>query len=115
LAAAILLYSRAAASLMHRDQAIGTGLIAAGVAGILVYCWLVFFTPPPWDVLVLKITAFIAVAAILGVLAWVGYALATTPPPKPIEEIEREVQKALEEIERQMKESSGGSQTPPSP
>jgi predicted DNA-binding transcriptional regulator len=100
---------------MHRDKAIGTGLIAAGVAGILAYCWLVFFTPPPWDVLVLKITAFIAVAAILGVLAWVGYALATTPPPKPIEEIEREVQKALEEIERQMKEGSSGSQTPPGP
>jgi len=34
----------------------------------------------------------------------VGYALATTPPPKPIEEIEKEVQKALEEIEKQLKE-----------
>ncbi len=43
-----------------------------------------------------------AVAAVLGILAWVGYALATTPPPKPIEEIEKEVQKALEEIEKTM-------------
>jgi hypothetical protein len=42
----------------------------------------------------------VAVAAVLGILAWVGYALATTPPPKPIEEIEKEVQKALEEIEK---------------
>ena len=41
-----------------------------------------------------------AVAAVFGILAWVGYALATTPPPKPIEEIEKEVQKALEEIEK---------------
>jgi predicted DNA-binding transcriptional regulator len=46
----------------------------------------------------------VAVAAVLGILAWVGYALATTPPPKPIEEIEKEVQKALEEIEKQLKE-----------
>jgi len=36
--------------------------------------------------------------AVVAVLAWVGYALATTPP-KPIEEVEKEVQKALEEIE----------------
>jgi predicted DNA-binding transcriptional regulator len=41
----------------------------------------------------------VAVAAVLGILAWAGYALATTPP-KPIEEIEKEVQKALEEIEK---------------
>ncbi len=40
-----------------------------------------------------------AVAAVLGILAWVGYALVTTSPPKLIEEIEKEVQKALEEIE----------------
>jgi len=40
------------------------------------------------------------VAAVLGILAWDGYALATTPPQKPSEEIEKEVQKALEEIEK---------------
>jgi len=64
----------------------------------LLYGWLVFFSP--WQVLILQLTAFVAVAAVLGILAWVGYALATTPPPKPIEEIEKEVQKALEEIEK---------------
>jgi predicted DNA-binding transcriptional regulator len=36
----------------------------------------------------------------LGILAWVGYALATTLPPKFIEEIEKEVHKALEETEK---------------
>ncbi|MGC8994648.1 MAG: transcriptional regulator [Pyrobaculum sp.] len=89
---------------MHRDKAIGVGLVAVGVVGILLYGWLVFFSP--WQMLILQLTAFVAVAAVLGILAWVGYALATTPPPKPIEEIEREVQKALEEIERQMREES---------
>jgi predicted DNA-binding transcriptional regulator len=70
----------------------------------LLYGWLVFFSP--WQVLILQLTAFVAVAAVLGILAWVGYALATTPPPKPIEEIEKEVQKALEEIEKQLKEEA---------
>jgi predicted DNA-binding transcriptional regulator len=87
---------------MHRDKVIGVGLMAVGVIGILLYGWLVFFSP--WQVFILQLTAFVAVAAVLGILAWVGYALATTPPPKPIEEIEKEVQKALEEIEKQLKE-----------
>jgi len=82
---------------MSRDRAVGVGLIAVGVVGILVYGWLVFFSP--WQVLILQLTVFVAVAAVFGVLTWVGYALATTPPPKPIEEIEKEVQRALEEIE----------------
>jgi predicted DNA-binding transcriptional regulator len=89
---------------MHRDKAIGIGLMAVGVIGILLYGWLVFFSP--WQVFILQLTAFVAVAAVLGILAWVGYALATTPPPKPIEEIEKEVQKALEEIEKQLKEEA---------
>ncbi len=89
---------------MHRDKAIGAGLMAVGVIGILLYGWLVFFSP--WQILILQLTAFVAVAAVLGILAWVGYALATTPPPKPIEEIEKEVQKALEEIEKQLKEEA---------
>lgn len=89
---------------MHRDKVVGLALMAIGVAGILIYGWLVFLSP--WQFLILQLTAFIAVVAVLGILAWVGYALATTPPPKPIEEIERKIQKALEEIERQMKEES---------
>jgi predicted DNA-binding transcriptional regulator len=85
---------------MNRDRAIGVGLVAVGAIGILLYGWLVFFSP--WQVLILQLTAFVAVAAVFGILAWVGYALITTPPPKPIEEIEKEVQKALEEIEKTM-------------
>ncbi|MFZ8839464.1 MAG: transcriptional regulator, partial [Pyrobaculum sp.] len=59
---------------MHRDKAIGVSLMAVGVIGILLYGWLVFFSP--WQVLILQLTAFVAVAAVLGILAWVGYALA---------------------------------------
>jgi len=47
----------------------------------------------------LQITGFIAVAGVFGVLAWIGYTLVTTPPPKPIEEVEKELEEELKEIE----------------
>jgi predicted DNA-binding transcriptional regulator len=53
----------------------------------------------------LQLTGFIAVGAVLGILAWIGYTLATTPPPKPIEEIEKEIEGELKKIEG---ESKGG-------
>ncbi len=65
-------------------------MLAAAVAGILIYGWIVFFTA--WSILLLQITGFVAVALVLGILAWIGYTLATTPPPKPIEEIEKELE-----------------------
>jgi predicted DNA-binding transcriptional regulator len=64
------------------------------IAVIIVYAWILFFTE--WSVLLMQITLMIAVAGILGILAWIGYTLATTPPPKPVEEIEKEL-KNLEE------------------
>jgi predicted DNA-binding transcriptional regulator len=49
--------------------------------------------------LMLQLTGFIAVGAVLGILAWIGYTLATTPPPKPIEDIEKELEKSEEKPE----------------
>jgi predicted DNA-binding transcriptional regulator len=40
------------------------------------------------------------VAAVGLIVAWIGYTLATTPPPKPIEEIEKEIEKEMKEIEK---------------
>jgi predicted DNA-binding transcriptional regulator len=37
--------------------------------------------------LTIKISAFIAVAAILMIIAWIGYTMATTPPPTPLEDL----------------------------
>lgn len=94
------------------DRVIGVLLTAAGIAGIVVYGWLIFFTA--WSILVMQITAFIAVAAVLGILAWIGYTLATTPPPKPIEEIEKEVEEELKKLEQEMgKEERGEGQAQP--
>jgi len=76
---------------MSRDQAIGALLCVGSILGILAYGWLVFTSE--WAMLILQLTGFIAVAAVLGILSWIGYTLATTPPPKPIEEIEKELEK----------------------
>ncbi|MFZ8793387.1 MAG: transcriptional regulator, partial [Acidilobaceae archaeon] len=41
-----------------------------------------------------------------GILAWIGYTLATTPPPKPIEEIEKEIEEELKKLEKEMAETT---------
>ena len=83
---------------MSRDQAIGTAILAESIGGILIYFYLVFLSS--WILLIMQLTAFIAVAGVLGILAWIGYTLATTPPPKPIEEIERELETEKKEAEK---------------
>ena len=90
---------------MNRDQIIGTLIFAVSVIGIIIYGWILFFTE--WTILLLQITGFVAVAAILGILAWIGYTLATTPPPKPIEEIEKELEGELKKLEEETKKPSG--------
>ena len=83
---------------MSRDQAIGAAILAGSIGGILIYFYLVFLSS--WILLIMQLTAFIAVAGVLGILAWIGYTLATTPPPKPIEEIERELETEKKEAEK---------------
>ncbi|MEM3713010.1 MAG: transcriptional regulator [Thermoproteota archaeon] len=80
---------------MTKDQALGLLLFLGSVVGAVLYLWLLFLSP--WQMLVLQITAFVAVGFILFILGWIGYTLATTPPPKPIEEIEKEIESAKEE------------------
>lgn len=68
---------------------IGLVLLVAGVFGILLYGWLVFLTQ--WSMVVLQLTGFVAITAILAIVSWIGYTMATTPPPKPIEDVESEL------------------------
>ncbi len=83
---------------MGKDQAVGALLLIAGVLGIVVYAYLVFLTE--YALLVLKLTGFVAVGGVLAILAWIGYTLATTPPPKPIEDIEKEIEQELKKEEK---------------
>lgn len=68
---------------MEKDQAIGALILIVSILVIFVYGWLLFFTI--WELIILKITVFVALTLILAILAWIGWTMATTPPPKPIE------------------------------
>jgi predicted DNA-binding transcriptional regulator len=66
---------------MNKDQAIGAIMLLVSVVGIAVYAWLLY----AYSIVVLQVTAFIAVAAILVIAAWIGWTMATTPPPAPLD------------------------------
>jgi hypothetical protein len=61
----------------------GILLLITGIAGIIIYGYLVFFYENP--TLILSITAFVGVALILAIVGWIGYTMATTPPPEPLD------------------------------
>ena len=58
--------------------------MAISIIVFIAYVYLVLATP--FGVLVLEITVIVAVAALLAVLAWIGYAMTTTPRPYENEE-----------------------------
>lgn len=68
---------------MANDRVIGGAIFGGSILGIIVYGLLIFY----WPLLVLEITAFVAVLVLLAILAWIGYTMATTPPPEPITDI----------------------------
>ena len=78
---------------MNKDRIIGLLILIGSILGII-YAWLLFFISP---IIIIQITLFIAVSAILAILSWIGYTLATTPSPKAIEEIEKELEEAKNE------------------
>jgi len=47
---------------------------------------------------IIAIPVFIAFVAVLFIGAWIGWTMATTPPPKPIEEITTEIEEKKEEM-----------------
>ena len=65
------------------DRVLGAGILLGSLLGVACYFWLVFLSPWAW--LIVQLSAFLAVAAVLVILAWIGYTLATTPPPEPLE------------------------------
>jgi len=89
---------------MNRDKVIGSLLVTISVVVIIAYVLIMFFPPLAGaDILLLKITGTVGVAAVFGILGWIGYTLATTPPPKPIEEIEKELEEELKKLEKELK------------
>ncbi|MCS7117009.1 MAG: transcriptional regulator [Nitrososphaerota archaeon] len=79
---------------MHKDQVIGVLILIGSIIGIVIYGLLIYY----WPLIVLQITAFLALAVLLGIVAWIGWTMATTPPPAPLEtELKTEATTASEE------------------
>jgi len=70
---------------MSKDQVLGAGILVGSLLGVTLYLYLIFLSI--WDTLTIKLSAFAAVTAVLLILAWIGYTLATTPPLAPIEDL----------------------------
>ena len=66
------------------DKALGAVILAGSILGIIVYGGLLIYLP----LLVLEISAFLAVALLAGILGWIGWTMATTPPPEPLPDLQ---------------------------
>jgi predicted DNA-binding transcriptional regulator len=95
--------------MVSKDQSIGGIIfILCAIVGIVYFVTLVY---PQWlsifgvqatwisdaQFWVIAIPVLIAFIGIMGIGAWIGWTMATTPPPKPIEEITAEIEEKKEE------------------
>ncbi len=97
--------------MVSKDQGIGGAILAVCVIVAIGFLVLVIFpaqvvglfktvtsstgTDTRLDVVLVLVS--IAFVAILAIGAWIGWTMATTPPPKPIEEITTEIEEKKEE------------------
>jgi predicted DNA-binding transcriptional regulator len=101
---------------VSKDQAIGGLIFIVCIVLIIGYILGMFFYPNIKDALnwtwpsnesvrywLVAIPVLVAFVAVLGIGAWIGWTMATTPPPKPIEEIEAEEKKEEEKPEEEGK------------
>ncbi len=98
---------------MSKDQVIGALMLVGAIIVVLFYLvglfapWLIekYVDIQNFDIALAKATIFIAVLAVAAIVGWIGWTLATTPPPKPIsiEEIEKELEEELKKLEKEVK------------
>ena len=100
--------------MVSKDQAIGLVIFIVCVVIAIGYVVALFFPKEVGSLVTLEIKdiyhariwliaipVLIAFIAILGIGAWIGWTMATTPPPKPIEEIEVEEEPEEEKEEKE--------------
>jgi formate hydrogenlyase subunit 3/multisubunit Na+/H+ antiporter MnhD subunit len=97
--------------MVSKDQAIGGVIfIICAVVAVLYFITLVY---PNWVITtgwpggtdpagairfwIIAIPVFVAFIGIMCIGAWIGWTMATTPPPKPIEEVTTEISEEKEE------------------
>ena len=91
---------------MSKDQAIGGAILAVCIIVIVGYLLITIdpgilgldTTTTRLDAVVILVSA--GFIAILAIGAWIGWTMATTPPPKPIEEITTETEEKTEEMKQ---------------
>ncbi|MEM2093386.1 MAG: hypothetical protein QXE16_03780 [Candidatus Bathyarchaeia archaeon] len=105
--------------MVSKDQSIGGLIFIICVALAIFYVVTLFY--PSWMVdlgwakdasvvqfWIVAVPVFLAFVAVMAIGAWIGWTMATTPPPKPIEEITKE-------LEEEEKKEEAKEETPPSP
>jgi TRAP-type C4-dicarboxylate transport system permease small subunit len=110
--------------MVSKDQAIGGAILLVCVVVAVVYLVALFGYEQlikPWlnigsaaDVRfwLIAVPVFVAFVAILFIGAWIGWTMATTPPPKPIEEITTEIEDKKEEPKVEESESMKAPEAP---
>jgi len=96
---------------MSKDQAIGGAIFVVCLVVAIGYIITLFLPSLFVDVAgaiglsvteeavkfwIIAVPVFVAFVAIMFIGAWIGWTMATTPPPKPIEEITTEVEETTE-------------------
>ena len=82
----------------NKDQTIGGLICLVCMAVAIGYVATLFFPqhvlgwlePSTVQLWIVAIPVFVAFLALLSIGAWIGWTMATTPPPKPIEEFPSE-------------------------
>jgi cytoskeletal protein RodZ len=89
--------------MVSKDQTIGGVIFAVCLIVGILYTFGLFYVGGPftegWSIefWLIAIPVFLALIAIMAIGAWIGWTMATTPPPKPIEEITSEMEAKAEE------------------
>ncbi len=89
--------------MVSQDQTIGWLIFAACVIVALGYSAALLFYPH-FQLLLIAIPVYIAFIVVLAIGAWIGWTMATTPPPKPIMDFEAEETVEEEEAEEEKRE-----------
>jgi predicted DNA-binding transcriptional regulator len=89
---------------MADDRVLGWIICLGSLAGIVIYFWLLFMSPWAW--LTIQVSALLAVGMVLLIMAWIGYTLATTPPPMPLEDFDFESETVVSEPESETEEEA---------
>ena len=66
------------------ENTTGWIITIGSLLGIAIYFYLLFLSP--WSRITIQVSAMLAMGGVLLIVAWIGYTLATTPPPVPFED-----------------------------